>query len=196
MDLAFAICTGIGLATAAGLRPFLPALVAGALASADLGIDFDGTSYAFLERPWFLLLVVLGQIAAVVVARRSPGAATGQGAAGAAIAGVGIGLGALLFAGSLADVDAATWPGLIGGALSALLAQASSYPILRRAGQRLDEAARNALPMYADGAALLLAALSVLAPPIGVIALVALIVLLIRGRGRDDQKYAGLRILR
>ena len=34
---------GIGLALAVGLRPFLPALLAGALARGDVGVDFDGT---------------------------------------------------------------------------------------------------------------------------------------------------------
>jgi hypothetical protein len=36
----------------------------------------------------------------------------------------------------------------------------------------------------------------VVAPPLGVVALIALVVLILRGRGRADQKYAGLRILR
>jgi hypothetical protein len=38
--------------------------------------------------------------------------------------------------------------------------------------------------------------LSVLLPPVGVIVLVALLWLLYAGRGRGEQKYAGLRILR
>ena len=38
------------------MRPFLPALLAGALAAADLGVDFDGTEFAFLETPWWLLV--------------------------------------------------------------------------------------------------------------------------------------------
>jgi hypothetical protein len=36
---------------------------------------------------------------------------------------------------------------------------------------------------------------SVLAPPVGVIAVAGLLWLLYAGRGRDEQKYAGLRIL-
>jgi hypothetical protein len=196
MKLALAIFQGLGLATAAGIRPFLPALLAGALASADLGVDFDGTGYAFLEAPWFLLLIVVALVVAVVLTRRDPAAATGTGPVGAAIAGLGIGLGALLFAGSLADIGEPSWPGLIGGVLAGLLAQGSVFPLLRRAAARLDAAARAALPVYADGAALLLAGLAVLVPPIAVLVAIALVVLLIRGRGRDDQKYAGLRILR
>jgi len=42
----------------------------------------------------------------------------------------------------------------------------------------------------------LFAALSVVAPPIGPIGLLLLLWLLLAGRGREQQKYAGLRILR
>ena len=51
MKLALDILQGLGLASATGLRPFLPALLAGALASGDVGLDFDGTAFAFLESP-------------------------------------------------------------------------------------------------------------------------------------------------
>ena len=50
--------------------------------------------------------------------------------------------------------------------------------------------------MFTEGAALLAAVLSVIVPPVGVIVLGLLLWLLIAGRGRGDQKYAGLRILR
>ena len=52
------------------------------------------------------------------------------------------------------------------------------------------------MPLYRRGAALLLAVLSVVAPPVGLIVLVLLLWLLIAGRGAREQKYAGLRILR
>jgi hypothetical protein len=52
------------------------------------------------------------------------------------------------------------------------------------------------LPLFAQGAALLLAVLSVLLPPVGLIGLAGLLWLLIGGRGREQDKYAGLRILR
>ena len=42
----------------------------------------------------------------------------------------------------------------------------------------------------------MLAALSVVAPPVGVIGLALLLWLLVGGRRREGQKYAGLRILR
>ena len=50
--------------------------------------------------------------------------------------------------------------------------------------------------MYAEALAIAVAALSVVAPPVGPIALAALIWLLVAGRRRQGQKYAGLRILR
>jgi hypothetical protein len=39
-------------------------------------------------------------------------------------------------------------------------------------------------------------ALSIVAPPVGVIALLGLLWLLLAGRRREGEKYAGLRILR
>jgi hypothetical protein len=61
---------------------------------------------------------------------------------------------------------------------------------------RLDASAVGALPLFVEGAALLLAALSIVAPPVGPIALALLLWLLFAGRRREGQKYAGLRILR
>src|SRR5918997_3032753 len=55
---------GAGLAGASGVRPFLPPLLAGALARADAGIDFDGTDLSFLESPWFLLAVLAAAVGA------------------------------------------------------------------------------------------------------------------------------------
>src|SRR5690606_23155569 len=103
MRLFLDICTGIGLSAAAGLRPFLPALLAGALAGADVGVDFDGTDFAFLESGVFLL-VILALLALTLVAQRRLGiAAVESGPLGAALSGVAIALGALLFAGTLQD---------------------------------------------------------------------------------------------
>ena len=49
MDLALDILQAAGIGAAVGIRPFLPALLVGALAAGDLGVDFDGTDFAFLE---------------------------------------------------------------------------------------------------------------------------------------------------
>nr|MBA3327072.1 hypothetical protein [Solirubrobacterales bacterium] len=68
--------------------------------------------------------------------------------------------------------------------------------LLARTRARLDADARAALPVYADGCALVLAALVVVAPPVAIVALGFLAFLLMRGRRREGEKYAGLRILR
>jgi hypothetical protein len=68
--------------------------------------------------------------------------------------------------------------------------------LLARVRARLDAAASAALPVYAETTGLALAALSVVGPPVGVIGLALLLWLLIAGRRREGQKYAGLRILR
>jgi len=195
MDLFLVICQGAGLAAACGIRPFLPALLTGALATADQGVDFDGTDAGFLEGTPLLAFVVVALVVAVVVARRDE-AVLADGPAAATLAGIAAGIGGLLFAGSLADEGHALWPGLLAGVVCALLVQAATRGLLRRAGARLDPGARAALPVYADGASLVLAAVAILLPPLSLVALVFFAFLLVRGRGRDDEKYAGLRSLR
>jgi hypothetical protein len=187
------ILQGAGLSGASGIRPFLPALVAGAFASGDILIDFDGTAFAFLEGSGFLLALVLALIAAVLAQRRG---ISEDGPYGAALAGIGIGLGALLFAGSLDDRHDVWWPGLLAGGLCAALASAATRSLLARTRARLDAEARAALPVYADGAALVLAALVIVAPPVAIVGLGFFAFLLARGRRREGEKYAGLRILR
>src|SRR5918999_177515 len=60
MDFVLDLLQGTGIAAAVGIRPFLPVLLVGALASADLGLDFDGTDFSFLEEWPFLLGVLQG----------------------------------------------------------------------------------------------------------------------------------------
>ena len=49
MDLFLAISQGIGTSLATGVRAFLAPLLVGALARANVGVDFEGTEYEFLE---------------------------------------------------------------------------------------------------------------------------------------------------
>ncbi|MDQ3936954.1 MAG: hypothetical protein M3340_20245, partial [Actinomycetota bacterium] len=58
------------------------------------------------------------------------------------------------------------------------------------------QGAPGLLDAYADAIALALAGLSILAPPVGLVAVVAFVVLLVRARGGADKKYEGLRVLR
>jgi Domain of unknown function (DUF4126) len=196
MELFLDICQGVGIACAAGIRPFLPTLAVGAFASADLGVDFDGTQFDFLEQPPFLLAVVVAVILLVLAERRLGPERMEDGALGAVIGAFGPALGALMFAGTLDDRYAIWWPGLPAGVICALLAYAAIRALLTRARARLDPDARGALPVYAEGVALFTAVLSVLVPPLGLVALSFVIALLVTGRRRAGQKYAGLRILR
>jgi hypothetical protein len=172
---------GAGLAGASGVRPFLPPLLAGALARGDIGLDFDGTGWHFLESPAFLLVVLVLAVAAYVaeragVERRRLSLAT------TVLAAV---LGALLFAGSLAEGgDLTPVVGLVAGVACVALARAGVGGLLDRAAGRLDQSA------------LVLAAIAIFVPPVSYLALVAFVVLLVRGRRDGDRKYAGLRILR
>ncbi len=196
MKLFLDICLGIGLALAVGLRPFLPALLAAALARGDLGIDFEHTKVAFLEDPIFLLALVIGVIVLALAERRLGPERVDAGPLGAAVGGIAIALGALLFGGALADDGYALVPGLVGGLACAALAQATARGLFTRVRGRLDAEASHALPLYADGAGLVLGGLSVLAPPLALPALAFFAWLLLGQRRRDGRKYAGLRILR
>ena len=205
--LFFYIGLGAGLAAACGLRPFLPVLLAGVLGSAKvLGLSFTHDPYSFLQASWWLLVVVVVLVlayAAQLLARQTPfmdsRSHEGGGASplAAAIAGLSVGAGGVLFAGTLCGHGKAWWPGLIGGILAAALAQRAAGPVLARARARLpDRAAREALSLYLDAAALLAAALVALLHPLGYVLVAALAWFAWRGRGRGDDKYAGLRILR
>jgi hypothetical protein len=191
MKLLLDTLQGMGLAAAAGVRPFLPTLVAGAFATADVGVDYDHTAFSFLESPVFLLVVAVVMVVSFVLRGRleTP-------AGTAALQGIAIGLGALLFAATLDDRNAVWWPGLIGGLLVAALAGVAVRDLFGRVRARLDREAAAALPIYAEGVAVVLAALSILIPPVSVIAVGFLVWLLARGRRREGEKYAGLRILR
>jgi hypothetical protein len=191
MTALLAVLQGAGCGAAIGVRPFLPALLIGALASSDIAVDFDGTSFAFLEATWFLLaLVVLTGMTTFM--RRLFEA----GAGASALQGVAIGLGAVEGAGMLDDVSDTWWPGLITGAAAALLGLAASNDLLGRAARRLDAEAASTLFLYAEAFALLLAGLSLAFPPLAVLGIGLLAWLLLGGRRREGEKFAGLRSLR
>ncbi len=204
--LFFYIGLGAGLAAACGLRPFLPLLLAGALASdSALGVSVGHGSFDFMKADWWLLLVAIALVIAYalqLLARLTPILDPGrrQGHVdplAASLTGLGLGAGALLFATTLAAHGDAWWPGLLGGLLVAALAQRAGWPVLLRARGRLsDRTAREALTVYLDAAALLAAALVALAHPLGYVLVALLAWFAWRGRARAGEKYAGLRILR
>jgi hypothetical protein len=196
MDFVFDLLQGAGIAAAIGIRPFLPTLLVGALAAGDLGIDFDGTDFSFLEQaPLLAVVVVLLAIAIYVVRRRGPGAMDVPPWV-YELAGLSVVLGTLMAAGSMADHGNSVVPGVIVGVLCALLGFVVTRDLLARTRRRLDTEAANALTLYAEGAGLVAAGVSVLFPPLAVLVIGGLLALLFGGRRRAGEKYAGLRILR
>ena len=139
MSLVLDIGQGAGLAGATGVRPFLPPLLAGALARADAGIDFDGSGWQFLESPAFLLAVSRWRWS------RSPPNVRGRTASWshAGQRSLAVVLGALLFAGTLAAGGELRDPGPRGrGGRGAAGLRGGGRPA-ERAAARLDRRRRR-----------------------------------------------------
>jgi hypothetical protein len=194
VDFALDLLQGAGIAAAIGIRPFLPVLLAGALASADVGLDFDGTSFAFLES-WQFLLGVLVLVAVTDFAQRRR-ADLDAGPFGYLLLAVAVALGALQAAGSLADHGHPIAAGVVVGAAAAALGFFAARSLFGRVRKRLDAEAQAALPVYGEGAAVAAAGASILFPPLAILVIAGLAWLLAGGRRRAGEKYAGLRILR
>ncbi len=194
MEFVLDLLQGAGIAAAIGIRPFLPVLLAGALAAADAGLDFEGTSFAFLEEwPFLLGILVLVAVIDLVLRRRAD---LDTGPAVWLLLAIAVALGALEAAGSLADRDHPILAGIVAGAAAATLGFFAARSLFGRVRRRLDPDAQGALPVYGEGAALLAAGASILFPPLAILVLAALAWLLLGGRRREGEKYAGLRILR
>ena len=203
MSLFLDISTGAGLASSTGVRPYLPPLLAGGLARGDVGIDFDGTDLWWLESPGFLAAVLALAVVGFLVERSeanraSPGigARTGRGPAELFAGVMALVLGALLFAGALMDNAQEAWIGLVFGPLCAALGWLAIGGLVERVRGRLEPAQAALVTAYADGAALILAAIAIFVPPLALLAIPGFVVLLLGGRRREGEKYAGLRILR
>ena len=150
MDLFLAISQGIGTSLATGMRIFLAALVVGAFARLNAGVDFEGTEYDFLESVVWLVLMLLGVVAVWWLERAEiPVPPATWGVAAAAI-------GAVLFAGALAERDYAPEPGLAAGAVVAVIGFVATAVFVGGAGERL----------AARGEARLLAHASFHGPPV------------------------------
>jgi hypothetical protein len=196
MDFAFDLLQGVGIAAAIGIRPFLPVLLVGALASGNLGLNFGGTDFAFLEQAPLLAIVLVLLALATYAVRRAGPEATETGVYALSFAVLAVVLGALEAAGSLADRGHSIIPGLVLGAAAAALGYFAARSLLQRTRRRLDAEAAVALPLYAEGMAMVAAGLSVLLPPLAILVVGGLIALLFGGRRRAGERYAGLRILR
>jgi len=185
MSLFLDIGQGSGLAAASGVRPFLPAILAGALARGDYGINFSGGDFAFLESIPFLAVVVALAVASYVLGHPPP-----------ALAAIAVGLGGLLFAGSLTEGGREGWAGLVLGAACATLAWYASARFFARARARLEGSGTGLLAAYGDLIALSIAVVAIVVPPLSLGALAAFVLLLVRGQRAEERKYEGLRSLR
>ena len=194
MDLFLAISQGIGTSLAAGVRAFLVPLLIGTLARGNVGVDFEGTEYEFLESIVWLAILLSLIVGAWLIERSDiPVSPATWAIAGAAIGGV-------LFAGSLAERDYMSEPGLFAGALAALIGFAAARVFLGGAEERLsargEDGAGTTLSLVADAAMLAVTALAVLVEPSAYLAVAFCAWVLVVRRRRAGQKYEGLRILR
>ena len=194
MDYLLDLLQGMGIAAAIGVRPFLPTLLAGALAAGDVGLDFEGTDFSFLEKPGFLLGILILVAVLGFVERRGQLRDSGSGLV--VLLAFSLALGMAQACASIADHSDEWWPGLPVGAAAAGLGFAAARSFFRRVRARLDEDAQSALPLYAEASALLGAGVSILFPPLAILVVAALAWLLLGARRRAGEKYAGLRILR
>jgi hypothetical protein len=193
VDFVLDLLQGLGIAAGIGIRPFLPTILIGALAAGNLGLDFNGTDFAFLEQAPFLAGILVLMALTTIAMRR---ANVDAGPFGWVLLAVAVIVGALEAAGSLADHDRAILPGIVGGALAAALGFFAARSLFARVRRRLDRESQAVLPAYGEGAGLVAAGASVLFPPLAIIVLAVLAWFLAGGRRRAGEKYAGLRILR
>ena len=194
MDLFLAISAGIGISLATGARCFLAPLVVALLARANVGFDLDGTDYEFLQSiPFMAAMLALTIVQAVYERPPRELPLPVLGVAGGV-------LGALEFAGALAERGESTAPGIVAGAVCALVGLLAVRSFFGGAAERLvaqgQQGGANMLRLYGDAAALATAALAVLLPPVSYLPLAFCIWVLISSRRRAGKKYEGLRVLR
>jgi len=172
------------------------------MAHEDAGIDFTGTDWAWMES-WVFIGVLAGLFVVFWLLDssgrseliRPGGRAMEANPTYPVLCAV---AGALLFAGSLADGGHTSWPGLVAGAVVGLIGYLSLGLLFMRANQRLFAAGDPAvlLGLGRDALTIALTVLVVLVDVLGYVVLAATVFLLVRERGRADEKYEGLRVLR
>lgn len=154
-------------------------------------LDFTGTGLDFLEGIPYLAVILALTVVWYLAERTSPGGAHAR-----ALPVLAVVLGALTFAGVAAYHGLPVWAGALAGAACALLGSVAVTGLLERVRARLDEGAAPFLTVWVDVAAVLLAALSVLAWPVGLLALPPLAWLVVQARRARERKHEGLRTLR
>jgi hypothetical protein len=177
-------------------------IATGVLAHEDAGIDFTGTDWSWMES-WVFIGILAALFVLFWVMDRSgtnerirpdgrPMEKTPSYPFFCAVAG------ALLFAGTLADAGRASWPGLVAGAVAGFIGYLALARLFMRANARLFAAGDPGV-LLGLGRDLLVVALSVLCvlvDPLGYAVPAVALALLVASRGRGDEKYEGLRVLR
>jgi hypothetical protein len=195
MDTTYDILQAIGLGLAFGLRPVLAPLVVAICAAANFAIDFTGTKFDFLEQaPGLIVLAIVAVIGLVEAFRQYGGKPALDGRIWLVVALV---FGVLFGCGSVNEHSNSWFIGGIVGAVAVLLGWAATSPLVTGARKRLESEAEASLilALGVELAAIVTSLLSLIWPPLAVVALIAVLVLLVRGRQSGGQTYAGLRTL-
>src|SRR4051794_10198826 len=150
MQTVLDILQAAGIGAAVGIRPFLPALLVGALAAGDLGVDFDGTDFSFLEKAPFLLAMLVGLVVFDLVRRRAGDDRVDAGTGLYALGVIAVVVAALGGGGSLADHHPPVLAGILVAAAAAALALVAVPPLFSRVRTRLDAGAAGLLPVYRE----------------------------------------------
>jgi len=193
---------GSGLATTSGARPFLAVITTGVMAHEDAGVNFTGTDWAWMESWVFIGILAALFVAFWVLDRSGKSEVTRPGGRAMESSPTYIvscaAAGGLLFAGSLADGGHTSWPGLVAGAAVGFVGYLALGRLFMRANQRLFAAGDSGvvLGLGRDALTVALTVLVVLVDVVGYAVLLAALGLLIASRGRSDEKYQGLRVLR
>lgn len=195
MDTTLDILQAIGLGLAFGLRPVLAPLVIAICASANLAVDFSDTPLDWVESTPFLIFLVAFAIAGIIEGLRTT---KGKGLGGKVWIVPALVFGGIFGAGSLAEHDGSWILGAVIGVAAAALGWASTSTLIAGAIQRLQNESDASVILWAgvEIAAVVTAFLSVVLPWLAIPALIACLVLFVRGRQTGDGgRYQGLRTL-
>jgi hypothetical protein len=192
MDLFLAITQGVGTSVATGMRALLVALFVGLMARLNAAIDFEHTGFAWLEATWWLVLLAALLLGTWLLDR------SGTPVPEAVAVVVAMGLGGVMFAGSLEDYDYFGTAGIVPGMICALLGFLAARAFLGGAAERLEARGERSatIARLGDLAAVVIAAFAIVLSPSSLLAIGFCLWVIVARRQRAGQKYEGLRILR
>jgi hypothetical protein len=172
------------------------------MAHEDAGVNFTGTSWAWMESWAFLGILALLYVAFWIMDRGGKSEVIRPGGRAMEVSAAYIGscaiAGALLFAGSLADGGESSVPGIFAGAIIGFIGYLALGRLFMRANQRLFAAGDPGvlLGLGRDLLTIVVTVVVVLTNWVGYAVFVAALILLAGARRREGDKYEGLRVLR